>query len=196
MKFLKIINFLLLFFINYYIYSIDFKELTIENYSHILPEVEKGNIFKILEKTSENHGYITVIGIINEKPDKVWVILQDPNKKMYKDILENHILYKKENYYIKKKLIDFPFPFDDRWTIIEENIYDHLYSKQWKEKGGDIKINRGAIRLFPYKGKTLMIFKASFDPGLPFVPEWIIQWGLRIKAPMIINQVRNRISSG
>lgn len=193
MKSLKIFSFLFINFINFNLFSIDYKELTIEAFANVLPDIEQKEIYIHLQKTSENHGYVTVIGIINEQPEKVWKVMHDPNKKIYSDILENHVVYHKDTYYIKKKLIDLPFPLKDRWTVIEEFIYDAIFAKQWKEIGGDIRINRGAIRLFPYKGKTLMLFKASFDPGLSFVPEWAIQYGMKIKGPSIITKIKENL---
>ncbi len=193
MKLLKIFSLLYIFFINLNLYSINYKELTLEAYSSVLSDIEKKEIYIELQKTSDNHAYITVIGIINEKPKKVWEVMHDPKKKIYSDILESYVMYQKDNYYIKKKLLDFPFPLRDRWTIIEENIFDDLYAKQWKEIGGEIKINSGAIRLFDYKGKTLMIFKSSFDPGLSFVPQWAIQYGMKIKAPTIIRKIKENL---
>lgn len=192
MKLSKIFNVFLFIIINIKIYSIDYRELTLEKYSNILDQLEKEKIYTNLEKKTENHAYITVIGIINEDPKNVWETINN-SKQVYPDVLEDIIVFQRGNYYIKKKLLNFPFPFSDRWTVIEEYIYDDLFSKEWKEKEGDIKINRGAIRLFPYKNKTLMIFKVSFDPGLKFVPQWAIEFGMKYKAPTLIENVRKFI---
>lgn len=192
MKLSKIFNFLLIVIINIQIYSIDYRELTLEKYSKILGHLNDEKIYTNLEKKSENHAYITVIGIIDEAPKNVWKIINH-SKQIYPDVLEDIIVFQKGNYYIKKKLLNFPFPFSDRWTVIEEYIYDELFSKEWKEKEGDIKINRGAIRLYPFNNKTLMIFKVSFDPGLKFVPEWVIEFGMKYKAPTLIDNIRKFI---
>jgi hypothetical protein len=177
-------------FIIFPLWSFSFKEITLEEYKLILPMIEQGKIYTNLEKVDNTLGIITVIGKIDANIDYVWKLVMSDNKKIYPDILEKYILKEEENFYIKRSLLNFPWPIRDRWTIYKEIIDKNIYGKEWIEVGGDIKVNRGAVRLFSYKNNTIMIFKLSFDPGLSFVPEWAIEWGMKIKAPSIIERIR------
>ncbi|GIW23688.1 MAG: hypothetical protein KatS3mg068_2695 [Candidatus Sericytochromatia bacterium] len=186
---INIVN--VLVFIALPIWSFSYQELRLESYKNILPIIEDGTIYTNLKKINSNLGIITVIGKIDANIDYVWKLLNSDNKQIYPDILEKHILEKKGNLYVKKSLLNFPWPLSDRWTIIKEIIDPVNYGKEWIEIGGDIKVNRGAVRLFPYKNNTtIMVFKLSFDPGLSFIPEWAIEMGMKSKAPSIIERIR------
>lgn len=168
-----------------------FRDLNINDYRDKLKELETGKIHTNLERVNHSLGIITVIGIINSDIQTIWKYINSENQYIYPDILQKAIIKKNGNYYVKKSLLDFPWPLSNRWTIYEEIIDDKEYGKEWKEIGGDIKINRGAIKLIPYqKNSTIMIFKLSFDPGLALVPEWAIEIGMKYKAPSIIERIR------
>jgi hypothetical protein len=177
--------------VSFPLWGFSYQELKLNDYQEILPLIETGKIYANLQKVNDNLGIVTVIGKIDTNINEVWRLVQSDNKKIYPDILEEHILKQEGKKVIKKALLNFPWPLSDRWTIYEEKIDDKLFAKEWKEIGGDIKTNRGAIRLFNYKNNTtIMVYKLSFDPGLAFIPEWAIELGMKYKAPSIIERVR------
>jgi len=181
----------LILLLSFSLWGFSYRELQISDYQDIILEIEKGKIYTNLEKIHNTLGVVTVIGKIDASIEIVWKLIQSDNDKIYPDILEKQILNQEGNRIIKKSLLNFPWPLSDRWTVYDEEINEKIFAKEWKEIGGDIKINRGAIRLFPYRNNsTIMIFKLSFDPGLKFVPEWAIELGMKYKAPSIIDRIR------
>ncbi len=181
----------LFFLLSTSIFSFSYDDLNISQYSHVIKEIENGKIFVNLERNTNQFGNVVVIGILNEDIKKSWQILNQEN--VYADVIYSKILEKNSEFLIKEKKFDYPWPFKDRITIIKEKIKDELYAKEWVEIGGEIPINRGAIRLFPYNGKTIMIFKISFNPGVGIIPDWIVEQGMKFHAPKIISDVRNRL---
>ncbi len=193
MKNLKknIIKILLFFFISLIFLKFSYNDLNLEDFQSLIPELKSNKIFTNLEKINNNKGVITVAGIIHANINDVWNFITNEDR-IHKDILEKYILKDKGNTKVKKVLLNFPWPLHDRWTIYEENINSQLYGKEWKEIGGDIPINRGAIRLFKLDVyKTLMIYKSSLDPGLDYVPQWAIDIGMKYYAPSIIKRVQD-----
>ncbi len=187
----NILKIYLIFILSTLYLHFSFRDLNVNDYKDKILELEKGKIYTNLERINHNLGNVTIVGIIHGDIQSVWKIVNSDSKYVYPDILDKAILKKSGNYYIKKSLLDFPWPLSNRWTVYEEIIDDKEFGKEWKEIGGDIRINRGAIKLIPYKNNsTIMIFKLSFDPGLPFVPEWAIEMGMKYKAPSIIERVR------
>ncbi len=192
MKNLKNISkILLFFFISSILLNFSYNDLNIEDFQSLIPELKNNKIYTNLEKINNNTGVITVAGIIHANIGDVWNFITSEDK-IHRDILEKYILNDKGNIKVKKALLNFPWPLQDRWTVYEENINPQLYGKEWKEVGGDIPINRGAIRLFKLEdNKTLMIYKSSLDPGLEYVPQWAIDVGMKYYAPSIIKRIQD-----
>lgn len=178
-------------FLNGDIWGISYTEIHLQEFSGELTRMKQGKIYKHLEKKSDSLGTITVAGIIEAPVDVVWKTINTDDRELYPDMLKQEVTVINRQEFIKKTLLDYPWPFSDRWTIYREKIDEKLYGKEWFEIGGDVKINRGAVRLFALEdNSTLMVFKNTFDPGIGAVPDWVIETGMEIIAPRVITRVR------
>ncbi|MCB1169812.1 MAG: SRPBCC family protein [Leptospiraceae bacterium] len=150
-------------------------------------------IHKSIVKKGDNLGLITVIGRINASPDEVYGALTDSSKvqQLFPKIKKNEVRMKKGNLYHFYSELVFPFPLQDRWSLNETVFHPGLKAIEWRRIDGSIRVNEGAWRLFPDGEGTLMIYQVRFDPGLPLVPDWLIEYGMKQEAPSIIVNLRS-----
>lgn len=165
--------------------------LSLKPESFTLP---KGNeVLKSIVKQGDNLGIITVIGRINASPDQVYNALTDSSmvEQLFPKVKKNELRSKKgEAHYFYSELV-FPFPLQNRWSLNETRFFPDIKAISWRRIDGSIRINDGAWRLYPSGGGTLMIYRVRFDPGLPLVPDWLIEYGMKQEAPSIIYNLRN-----
>ncbi len=145
---------------------------------------------------SEKYGILTVSGIIKAPKRIIWEALTAQGSESCthtKDILAYDIIKidKKSKTIEAYYLIDFPWPFKDRWQVLHIKINKKTDKISWKLKMGTIKRNTGYYHLEKIdKYSTRVNYKVEFDPGVKYVPRWIINYIAKLQAPKIIKNIR------
>jgi hypothetical protein len=90
-------------------------------------------------------------------------------------------------------VVDLPFPFPDRWSLL--NMWRDTAARAiyWDEVVGNLKTNDGSWQLEPWDaGSTLVTYRTLTSPGL-HVPEFLLEVGLTKTLPAVIKNLRKRV---
>jgi len=98
---------------------------------------------------------------------------------------------------VQRAVFDFPWPFDDRWSLHRAVKSPSTCTLSWQRIDGTLTGNTGSWTLYQSEdGKsTLLYYRVFFDPGLPLVPESLIQYGMKKEAPGIVTHLRRFLSN-
>lgn len=94
-----------------------------------------------------------------------------------------------------KVAADLPFPFSDlvSITVGQHRLKDGVYTRRWKLREGDYKVNNGQWTIAPYgddKKRTLATYKLTAKPKMP-LPDWLQEKVQRSKIPSMLENLRN-----
>lgn len=152
-------------------------------------KIKNGKIHtKLNKKKNENIGTATIVGIVPHKIEEVWHVLITPqySPELYSGVLENEVRYNGGRIQHNYSLIDYPWPFSDRWTINKIDFNRDAWEVSWKRIDGTIPINEGHWHLFPMGDKTLILYQLRVDPGIALLPDWVVNYAMKKKAPEVI----------
>lgn len=155
--------------------------------------IDRGEIVVLLRDTSESMlKDVLCVGYVNAPADRVWDCIEDyPNyPKMFPRLLKSETRGRLGNIELHYTLVDYPWPFGPHWTLNRVVEADNRRKMTWKRQEGTIKEVAGSWELFPDGDKTLVVYSTRIDPGVPFLPAWVIDWGSKQIAPQIIEAVR------
>lgn len=156
-------------------------------------QLEQGRVIVQLRPTHRSTMKdVVTIGYVDAPLETVWRVITDYDRypKMFPSILKSETRKKDgllEHHY---SLLDYPWPFPDRWTL---NAIEHHRDRReisWKRIEGTVKELEGSWQLYPEGERTLVVYSARFDPGIPLIPSWVIEWGSTRIAPQTIQNVR------
>ncbi len=158
--------------------------------------IQRGEIITQLKNTTESTlKDVLAVALIDGHPDEVWKVLVDYDKygKMFPGLLKGETRAKNGDTEDHYSLFDYPWPFEDRWTVNRlVHASDHR-SIRWRRIEGTVKEIVGSWKLIPYEDKTLAIYSVRLDPGIPMIPSWAIDWGSKQVAPNIMKGVRQQV---
>lgn len=163
---------------------------------HELRSIQRGDIVTLLRNTHESTlKDVLSVALIDAHPDEVWNVLTDYEKygKMFPGILKGESRNKQGDTEDHYSLFDYPWPFEDRWTVNRLVHASDRRSIRWRRIEGTVKEIVGSWQLVPHGDQTLAIYSVRLDPGIPMIPKWAIDWGSRQVAPNIIKGVRQQV---
>lgn len=158
--------------------------------------IQRGEIVTQLKNTHESTlKDVLVVSLIDASPDEVWKVLTDYEKysKMFPGILKGETRAKNGDTEDHYSLFDYPWPFEDRWTVNRLVHSSDRRSIKWRRIDGTVKEIVGSWKLIPHEDRTLAIYSVRLDPGIPMIPTWAIDWGSRQVAPNIMKGVRQQV---
>jgi hypothetical protein len=90
-------------------------------------------------------------------------------------------------------VVDLPFPFPDRWSLLKMWRDTAAMAIYWNEVAGNLRANDGEWRLEPWgTASTLVTYRTLSVPGL-HVPEFLLAVGLNQTLPAVIKNLRKRV---
>lgn len=160
--------------------------------------LSQGQVLTHLQR-HDRGGTITVIGWIDAPPAHVWKALSESSLQtaIYPSILSSQNERRdSDGAEIQRTVFDFPWPFDDRWSLHRAVKSPSSCSLSWERLDGTIQGNSGSWTLYRSEdGKsTLLYYRVFFDPGLSLVPDSLIRYGMRKEAPGIVTNLRRYLA--
>jgi uncharacterized protein YndB with AHSA1/START domain len=161
--------------------------------------LNQGDVLTHLQR-HEKGGTLTVIGWIEAPPAQVWKALSETalQKVIYPSVLSSAVeRVQADGSEVQRAVFDFPWPFDDRWSLHRAVKSPSTCTLSWERIDGTLTGNTGSWTLYQSEdGKsTLLYYRVFFDPGLPLVPESLIQYGMKKEAPGIVTHLRRFLSN-
>jgi hypothetical protein len=88
--------------------------------------------------------------------------------------------------------LDFPLPLGDKRYILR-TVHDNVnYTTRWTQIRGDLRANEGSWELFSRGEKTLAVYTALSDPGIP-LPKFLVNMATQLILPDVIKGIRARV---
>lgn len=160
-------------------------------------KVEQGGIVaRMTNGNAKTHKLVMAVGMINASPDAVWKVLTDYEHypRIFNGIKSHQTVSQADaNHLVNKVVVDSPWPLPDRWTL---NSIEHGSNKRWikfQKIDGEFKTFMGEWQLVPQGKGTLLVYKVNIDPGIPLVPDWLINMGTKQILPGVIKAVRQHV---
>ena len=158
------------------------------------PEAQKaGEGLVVKVKDTERDSMKIVQGQINIQapPKLVWDVIT--SYESYPELFDRYkrmdILEKKGDWELHRSEVDYPV-FGSRYVV---NVLLHerpQWRIQFHRAEGTIKHVEGVWQLRQTApGRTVMLYSVRLDPGLPFVPSWVVTWGTQTMMPSILRSV-------
>ncbi|MBM3259805.1 MAG: SRPBCC family protein [Candidatus Sericytochromatia bacterium] len=158
------------------------------------PDIQDEGIVVRIRDTDRDSMKI-VQGQINAPvpPSVMWSVITD--YEAYPQIFDRYrkmeILEKSGTWELHRSEVDYPI-FGSRWVA---NVLHHekpSWRIRFQRADGTIKQVEGVWALKETApGRTTMRYAVRLDPGLPFVPSWVVTWGTQTMMPSILRSVAN-----
>ncbi|MEB3300289.1 MAG: SRPBCC family protein [Candidatus Sericytochromatia bacterium] len=124
-------------------------------------------------------------------PRAVWDVITD--YEAYPRIFDRYrkmeILEKSGLWELHRSEVDYPV-FGTRWVA---NVLHHerpSWRVRFQRADGTIRAVEGVWTLKETSpGRTMVRYAVRLDPGLPFVPNWVVTWGTQTMMPSILRSV-------
>lgn len=154
--------------------------------------VERGEIVVNVENAGGDVKHFRVVGLVNASAQKTYEAFTNFAK--YDEIFhvkDSRILKTDGNVLNVRATISVPWPIGDRWVINETRLEPEAYSFSFNRVDGSIVAYSGFVRAVP-KGpdRCHIYYVAKADPGIPFLPAWLLNQFQASMLPDTIKHVR------
>lgn len=157
-----------------------------------LARVERGEIVVNVSKSSSAVKHFRVVGQINASAKRAYDVFIDfPSYAEIFHIKESRVVRQDGNVLHVRATIEAPWPFGDRWVINETRLEPSDYGFTFQRVEGSITEYNGHVRIVP-KGpeRSHVYYVAKADPGIPFLPAWLLNHFQASMLPDTIKHVR------
>lgn len=162
-------------------------------------EIEAGKV----EVTFDDRGpgklkYVKAVAIISSPPAKVWKVVTDYGnyKSFMPKVTKSYVETRNGNKVEAYTLLTLPWPFQNTWYVNRYVEDRKNLVVRWSMVRGSILDNAGSWKLKPHgKKNTLATYTLKVDPGVSFIPTWMINTATKETLPDIIEAVRERVKS-
>ena len=161
--------------------------------------LDRGEVVTSLRDTgSATMKDILAIGVIDAPCQAVWHTITDypAYARIFPDILKSEVRRQAGNELDQYTEVRYPWPLPSKWSLTRIEHDPSHHALHFHRIDGTVKEAVGSWHLYPDGDKTLAVYAVRFDPGIPFVPHWVIEWGARQELPAIIHAVRSGVKQG
>ena len=158
--------------------------------------IERGKlVVRLRSSKTSNLKDVLIAGRIDAPLQVVWNIITDyPDyPKLWPRILKSETLDQHGLTLEHKTVLDYPWPLPHAWVISQVEQSPDERSVHWHRIAGSLKKFDGSWHLSPDGTGTLVIYSSLVDPGIPFIPPWIIDWANAQVAPDVIKAIRRHV---
>lgn len=132
---------------------------------------------------------------LDASAEAVWGVVTDylGYPQLYPQIVESTVSHLDGAVLHHRTVAAPPWPLPRVWVNSRvEHSADHRYV-HWERLEGSLREFEGSWQLIPEGQGTVLVYSSRVDPGVPFVPPWLIEWGNAQLAPQVIGNVRRAI---
>lgn len=128
---------------------------------------------------------------LDASPEQVWQTIShyEHYPQFLPRVASSHIERRNQNVTIATMKLDLPFPMNGTWytnRYVENRTAGTI---SWKMLRGSLKSTVGRWKISPQGKGTLVQYDLQTDPGIPFIPERLIQEGSKRTIPDILRAV-------
>lgn len=155
--------------------------------------VERGDIVVNVENAGGAVKHFRVVGMVNASAQRTYEAFTNFAK--YDEIFhvkDSRILKTDGNVLHVRATISVPWPIGDRWVTNETRLEPESLSFSFNRIDGTIVSYSGHVRAIP-KGpdRCHVYYVAKADPGIPFLPAWLLNQFQASMLPDTITHVRS-----
>jgi ribosome-associated toxin RatA of RatAB toxin-antitoxin module len=154
--------------------------------------VERGDIVVNVENAGGDVKHFRVVGLVNASAQRTYDVFTNFAK--YDEIFhvkDSRILKHEGNVMHVRATITVPWPIGDRWVTNETRLEPEALSFSFNRIDGTIVSYSGYVKAVP-KGadRCYVYYVAKADPGIPFLPAWLLNQFQASMLPDTIKHVR------
>lgn len=128
---------------------------------------------------------------LDATPEQVWQTISHYER--YPDFLPRvascKLVRRTENVAIATMKLDLPFPMNGTWYTNRYVENKAAGTIEWKMLEGSLKSTVGRWKLSPQGKGTLVQYSLQTDPGIPLIPQFMIEQGSKRTIPEILHAV-------
>ena len=154
--------------------------------------VERGEIVVNVENAGGDVKHFRVVGLVNASAQRTFEAFTDFAR--YDEIFhvkDSRILRAEGNVMHVRATLLVPWPIGERWVLNETRLEPESYSFTFNRLDGTISAYSGYVKTIP-KGpdRCHVYYVAKADPGIPFLPAWLLNQFQASMLPDTIKHVR------
>ncbi len=154
--------------------------------------VERGEIVVNVENSGSDVKHFRVVGQVNASARRTFAAFTDFAR--YDQIFyvkDSRILRNEGNVLHVRATIQVPWPIGDKWVVNETRVEPDDLSFSFNRVDGSILSYSGFVKAVP-KGpdRCHVYYVAKADPGIPFLPAWLLNQFQASMLPDTIKHVR------
>lgn len=163
----------------------------------IQPAAQSANNVNVILVGSGDTKQIKATGLIRAPIQKVWKTLTDYGNypRFMPKTATSKIHSRKGNAAIVTMKLDLPFPFKGTWYTNKYTEIPSRYYYEWSMLKGSIKSNSGSWQLIKKGNFTHGTYRVQTNPGVPLIPQWIIDTATKNTIPSIFTAVEKRANA-
>jgi len=139
-------------------------------------KVDRDEIVVHVERTEAPLKHFEVIGLLHAPLRRAYAVFTDFDH--YAEIFrinECHVAGRHGNRLAVHAIVGAPWPIGDRWVLNRTIVSPETDSFTFDMEHGNIAVYNGYVRLVARGPATSQVFYvARVDPGIPFLPKWIV----------------------
>lgn len=154
--------------------------------------VERGEIVVNVEKTDSPLKHFRVVGEVPASARRTYEVFTDfPRYAEIFHLKESKVVREEGNARHVKAIITAPWPFGDKWVTNETTLSPGDHSFVFERLEGTVTEYVGYVRIEPMGPERCRVFYvAKVDPGIPFMPTWLLNHIQASMLPDTIHHVR------
>ncbi len=128
---------------------------------------------------------------LEASPEQVWQTISqyEAYPKFLPRVASCRIDRRQGNVTIATMKLDLPFPMNGTWYTNRYVANKKAGTIEWKMLQGSLKSTAGRWKISPQGKGTLVQYRLQTDPGIPFIPQAMIQEGSKRTIPDILRAV-------
>lgn len=152
--------------------------------------VDRGEIVVNVENGGGDVKHFRVVGRVDASAQKTYEVFT--NFAEYDEIFkvkQSRILRSEGNVQHVRATIEVPWPIGDRWVMNETVLQPEALSFSFNRVEGTIVAYSGYVKAVPVgPDRCHLYYVAKADPGIPFVPAWLLN---RFQASMLPDTIKH-----
>lgn len=159
--------------------------------------IDQGDIVVQVDRTADDLRSFRAVGRIKAPAERVYAAFTDfEHYATIFQIKEARVVNRQGNRLWVRAVLTLPWPFGDRWVVNETVLAPEERSFSYQRLQGTILRYEGTLRVLSV-GPSLsqVYYAAKGDPGLPLVPDWLLNFFQSRLLPSSIQRVRDHLAS-